>query len=210
MRAKHGWWLSTGKHPYSDDYCLMEAVSKARGQAKTDYPDGIMPYLSRICQGVNDRLPDKERQLLIPLISVMSAIDGELPFSEEECNLVAETSDACERWGGSDNVQAFVKAVSDAIVNSQAREKLRLTPEPETPRKTEKKPEAPRKEEAESRELSAPGELSKPSNKAFEGFLQMLMKVDGRKKPPVLSESLDLDEEVPAKTPVPLQLEVSR
>ncbi len=61
--------LSAGAHkPGDGKACVMELVSFLAGESWTDSPECTHPVLARMAQVVNDRLPDDERHLLVPLI----------------------------------------------------------------------------------------------------------------------------------------------
>ena len=62
--------LACGKHKSpTDGACLMEYVSFLAGERWTDLPLTTHPVLARAAQGVNDALLDRDRHLLLPLIS---------------------------------------------------------------------------------------------------------------------------------------------
>ena len=61
--------LSKGAHDEgSGQACVMEMVSFLAGVEWSDSPSCTHPVLARMAQVVNDRLPDAERQRLVPLI----------------------------------------------------------------------------------------------------------------------------------------------
>ena len=61
--------LSGGKHdPREGKACVMEYVSLLAGEKWSDSPSCTHPVLAAMARNVNDRLPDDERHLLVPLI----------------------------------------------------------------------------------------------------------------------------------------------
>jgi hypothetical protein len=61
--------LDTGSHgDASDGLCLMEAVAWFAREPHTDAPRCVSPVLQTFGTRLNDCLPDRERQALIPLI----------------------------------------------------------------------------------------------------------------------------------------------
>jgi hypothetical protein len=61
--------LERGKHALPEEgMCLMEAVSFVVGEPFSDHPSCVSPFLASFGRSLNDILPDKSRQQLIPLI----------------------------------------------------------------------------------------------------------------------------------------------
>lgn len=61
--------LEKGKHPSpSDGMCVMEAVAWWFGEDHTDEPRCVSPVLRSYAMTLNDRMPDDQRQKLLPFI----------------------------------------------------------------------------------------------------------------------------------------------
>lgn len=61
--------LAGGAHvPGEGKACVMEYVALLAGEPWTDTPECTHPVLALAAQEVNDRLPDQDRHLLVPLI----------------------------------------------------------------------------------------------------------------------------------------------
>ena len=61
--------LSKGSHPNLEaGACVMEMVAFVAGEPWTDKPQCASPVLASYCRALNDRMPDDQRQRLIPFI----------------------------------------------------------------------------------------------------------------------------------------------
>ena len=60
--------LDSGGHSPDSHYCLMEAVAYVAGEAWSDRPACVSPCLAAYGRALNDAMPTKQRQRLIPLI----------------------------------------------------------------------------------------------------------------------------------------------
>jgi hypothetical protein len=61
--------LERGSHTTPDEgMCLLEAVAFIAGEDFSDNPECVSPVLAELGRALNDLLPDKPRQQLIPLI----------------------------------------------------------------------------------------------------------------------------------------------
>ena len=78
--------LSKGAHaPGDGEASLMEHVSLLAGEEWSDHPACTHPVLASVARDVNDRLPDDERQVLVPLIGrLFGTSDARLPEHERQ------------------------------------------------------------------------------------------------------------------------------
>ena len=80
--------LSKGSHASpADGACVMEMVSYLAGEEWSDSPACTHPVLARAAQVVNDRLPDSERHLLVPLIGRLFGTAA--PADEHEAHVLS-------------------------------------------------------------------------------------------------------------------------
>lgn len=62
--------LSRGAHSEGSGYaCIMEYISVLAGEAWSDHPKAVMEVLATAARCVNDSMEDKDRHLLVPIIT---------------------------------------------------------------------------------------------------------------------------------------------
>lgn len=62
-------WLSKGAHETAEQgACAMEWVAWAAGEPHSDHPQCVSPVIGVFVRALNDKLPDAERQALVPVL----------------------------------------------------------------------------------------------------------------------------------------------
>lgn len=136
--------LSKGAHDDpAEGACIMEYVSLLAGEEFSDTPACTHPVLARAAQVVNDRLPDADRHLLVPLIgrlfgtadtresgldrrilsvrlAVWSARHVEHLLLEQDRRVCVAAIDAAEAWADNPNGQtaAYANAAANAATTT--------------------------------------------------------------------------------------------
>jgi hypothetical protein len=114
--------LTEGAHASPEDgVCLLEAVAVFAGGEFTDSPDCVSPVLAAYGRELNDMLPDKQRQQLIPLIpKLIGTVDDE---ADERDSL------RCVRWLVTHWAPAWLDLVPELADHAAV---LRAVPAPES------------------------------------------------------------------------------
>ena len=64
--------LEEGAHNPDGQFCIMEAVAYVMGEKWTDHPACVCPVLAAYARAINDRMPDAQRQRLLPFIPLLA------------------------------------------------------------------------------------------------------------------------------------------